>query len=69
MRAISKAGHATVKRFSIKRANHSRIVWEGAMDVCKVELDTVVRVRERNVMVYKRKEANRTKPWFIIIII
>ena len=54
MRAMSKTGLANIERFYVKHKYHNCVSWEGAVDVHSNNLDAVVCIQERKVVVYKR---------------
>lgn len=59
---MSEAELATVSNFCVSRHGYGSILWDGAVDVRNVDLNSVVRIREREVIVYEDEEENGTKP-------
>lgn len=62
MSTMSEADLAAVSNFSVKRPGYGSVEWDGAVDVRAIDLNSVVRIREREVIVYEEEEANGTKP-------
>ena len=62
MMMMSEADLATVLNFCVSRDGYGSVLWDGAVDVRNVDLNSVVRIREREVIVYEDEEENGTKP-------
>ena len=62
MSSMSEADLAAVSRFMVSRPGFGSVAWDGAVDIRYIDLDSVVCIREKEVIVYEKEEADGNKP-------
>jgi nuclear pore complex protein Nup98-Nup96 len=53
---------AAVSNFSVERAGVGKVEWQGAVDVRYADLDSLVVIEPKSIIVYAEEEINNTKP-------
>lgn len=62
MSRMSEADLAAVSNFKVECPEHGSILWVGAVDVRNINLDSVVEICNKEVIVYEAEEASGKKP-------